>query len=187
MDPLLLLGALLLAPVAIFLVLAFWRRARFRALAGELGGRHSGWNPLVPGAIDGDRFRVEAVRVQKSYRTQIRVRAPAAAGEFLLEPGFFRATPDWQHARVPGSRTERVFLWEVELAAYARASAEQREELLAWLPPPAEFEELRALLERAEVRSIQVSDGSLSTSFRGIVSDRERIRGTLEAFRRCTP
>jgi len=184
MDPRVILVALLLSPVAIFLALALVRRKRFRALAGMLGGRHEGFNPLTPGAIVGEDFRIEAVRVQKSYRTEIVVCASGAPGIFVLDPEFFRGLPNWPFARVFGSRTERVFLWEVELPALAQANREQQEQLLAWLPKPAECEGLHELLKAAHVRAIHVTEGRLSTTFRGIVSDPERIRHTLDALRR---
>jgi len=185
MDPLLYLFATaMLAPFALFLALALVRRSRFRALAERLGGRHEGLNPITPGAIVGEGFRVEAARVQKAYRTEISVRAPQASGRFLLEPGFFRGAPNWRHARVYGSRSERVFLWEVELPALEQPSREQQQQLLAWLPGPAELEELHAPLEAAGVRAIDVADGNLSTTLRGIVSDPERIGPALDAFRR---
>ena len=184
MDPRFILVALLLGPVAIFLALALMRRQRYRALAGMLGGRHEGFNPLTPGAIVGEDFRVEAVRVQKSYRTEIMVCANAAPSHFVLDPEFFRGFPNWPFARVFGSRTERVFLWEIELPSLAQANREQQERLLAWLPRPAECEGLHELLKAAHVRAIHVTDGRLSVTFRGIVSDAERIRLTLDALRR---
>jgi len=184
MDPRLVLAALLLGPFAVFLALALMRRKRYRALAEQLGARHEGLNPITPGAIVGEDFRIEAVRVQKSYRTEILVCAGGAPGHFVLDPEFFHGAPNWPFARVFGSRTERIFLWEIELPALAPASREQQEQLLAWLPKPAECDGLYETLKAAHVRAIHVSEGRLSTTFRGIVSDSERIRLTLDALRR---
>lgn len=183
MDPLLAgVAALLGLPFAVFVALALVQRSRFRALAEKLGARHAGINPITPGAIVGDGFRIETVRSQKTYRTEVHVRAPHARGPCVLQLGFFRGAPNWSCAKVPGSRAERVFLWEVRLPALAQPTRDQEAELLAWLPEAAELEDLRAALEAAEVSEIRVADGTISTSLRGIASDPTRLQHTLDAL-----
>jgi hypothetical protein len=184
MDPLLFFTVPLLLPVVVFVALSLVRRARFRVLAEKLRARHEGIHPFTPGAVVGEGFRIQASRVHKTYRTSIEVRSPRARGRFQLEVEFFSGAPNWSHARAPGSRTERVFLWEVQLPAFVQPTREQREVLLEWLPRPAELEALHTELKAAAVRAIEVTDGMVSISFPGIVSDPPRIQRALEALRR---
>lgn len=184
MDLLVVFAAVLLLPCVAFLALALVRRSRYRALAEELGAEHEGINPITPGAIVGDGFRIEASRAQKTYRTEIQVRAPHARGLFVLQPGFFRGAPNWSYAKVPGTRTERAFLWELRLPALVQPARDQQEEILACLPRAADLEGLHADLLAANVSEIRFGDGRVSTAFRGIASDSARLQRTLAALRR---
>ena len=106
----------------------------------------------------------------------------SAPGTFLLCPRFFEGFPDWEFARVPALRNERVFAWQLTLPGYAQPSAEQRQSLLRWLPRTLDARSMRSSLEAARIHEIQVVEGRVSTSLRGLVLDGQRLRRTLEAL-----
>lgn len=178
---------LLALPFVAFALLSLRRRARYRALASALGARHVDAGPFRPGTIAGEDFELEAAQVGKTYRTRLRLSAGGTPGSFHLRREFFGAAPDWSFVRVPGTRQERVFLWQVELPGCVEPSREQREALLRWLPRAAPCAETQAALAAAGIRELVVADGALSATFRGILSDRARIQRALAALRRLSP
>jgi hypothetical protein len=185
--PPLLLAVPLALPFVVYAIVALARRARYRSLASRLGAEHvsSGW--FAPGKIKGDRFEIEAVRVGKSYRTEVRVAPRTAPGIFFLRREFFGDRPDWKFVSVPGSRRERVFLWEIALPRAVEPTRAQRESLQAWLATCAPLSVVRDALAAAKIRRILIEDGSVSTTFGGIVSRFARLQRAIHALRQLTP
>ena len=181
--PAALLLALLALPFVAYAAIALGRKSRYRALAARLGAKHTETGLFSAGAIAGEDFRIETERAGKTFITNVHVLASGAPGRFILRPKFFERAPDWNFAWVPGTRTERVFLWEVAVGGYAKPDRQQQEALLRWLPRLADLADLPRALELSRVRQIVIADGSLSTHFRGIVSNLDRLRVTLEALR----
>jgi len=187
MPQALFLASLFVLPFALFAALTWLQRARWRELARELGARREPRGLFAPDAIVGERFRVEAVKLGKAYRTEIHVRAEHTPGRFVLPPEFFQDGPNWAFAKVPGARTERVFLWQITLPGLAAPSVGELEQLRAWLPAEAELAGLHPLLVGSGARAILVGEGSVATTFRGFVTEPARVRGALDALARLAP
>ena len=168
-------------PFALFALLTVARKKRLRSLAESLGGRQMdvGWFSL--GRIIGESFEIAPLKVGKSYRTDVRI-VSKTPGTFLLDPRFFEGFPDWDFAKVPACRTERAFFWHVTLPGYAPPSAEQRQSLLGWLPRTLEARRFCNELGEAGIRAIEVAEGSVSTSLRGLVLNRSRLHRALEVL-----
>jgi hypothetical protein len=187
MAPALLVATLFVLPFAVFAALTWLQRSRWRALARELGGRREPRGLFAPDAIVGERFRVEAVKCGKAYRTELRVRAEHTPGRFVLQPEFFQGGPNWAFAKVPGARTERVFLWQITLPGLSQPSAAELEQLRGWLPAETELAGLHTLLVGSGARAILVGEGSVATTFRGFVTEPARVQDALEALARLAP
>jgi len=176
-------AAVLALPFALFALLTLWRRARFRRLAQELGGRWTSTALFAPGALEGPDFRLEVVRRGKGYGTRVSVAVRASPGVFLVRAAFLAEASGAAHVFVPGVRTERVFGAELRFGGLVPAEREQRQALLAWLPPAAELRRLHAALEEARIDELELDPTHLAASFRGIRSDATHLRRTLAALR----
>jgi len=179
--------ACLALPLLVFAALGRRRRARYRALAGRLRGRHVDGGPFVPGAIRGDGFEVEASAPRNRYSTRVRVGSPTPPGVWLLQPGFFGDRLDWSRTAVLGTERQRVFLWEAHLPRYVEPNAAQRAALLAWLGSDAPRPELATAWTAAGIRDVLLDDGSLTTRLPGLVQDVDRLERVLDALRTLRP
>jgi hypothetical protein len=175
--------AILALPFVAYAFLVVARRARCRATAERLGGRCIQQGAFETGAIVGDDFSVEPLKVGKSVRTTVRVLADGCPNDFVLRPAFFAASPQWSEARVHVATRHRAFLWEVALPGLGEPSDAQRRELLAWLDPRTLDANFAAELAQAKVRELLVSDGFVGTRLSGVVLDAERLRGLIALLR----
>ena len=96
--------AFLALPFVLWGVLVWTRRARCRQTAERLRGRCIQQGAFETGAIVGDDFAVEPMKVGKSVRTTVRVAADGCPNDFVLRQGFFAALGRGAGARAPGAR-----------------------------------------------------------------------------------
>jgi hypothetical protein len=77
---------------------------------------------------------------------------------------------------------QRAFLWEVSLPGLAQPDEGQKARILRWLCPRAPRPGVGEDLRRAGASEVWIEDGSVSISFRGVVTQRERLRSALDAL-----
>ena len=165
-------------------LVALARRARLRAAATALQARYSGGRLTRLGTIEGSGFTIRIVQVRRSFRTRVEVPIRHSPGTYFLDAEFFRTPPDWSRAKVPGRRTERVFFWSLSLPGYALPNQEQRDMLSKWLNRGRADRRLRReALDAARIGSIAIDDGGVSTTFDGMVTNPDRLRGAIDLLR----
>jgi hypothetical protein len=176
--------AFLALPFVLWGVLVWTRRARCRQTAERLRGRCIQQGAFETGAIVGDDFAVEPMKVGKSVRTTVRVAADGCPNDFVLRQGFFAASPCWSEARVHAATRQRMFLWEVALPGLAEPSEARQRELLLWLDPRVLDARFGEALAEAKVRELIVSDGFVGTRLSGVVLEPERLEHVIALLRR---
>lgn len=174
--------------IIVYGFIALRRRARFRTLALELGAIFIDTGRFAPGKVSGNDFSIEAhtlgVGRSRRYYTTIKVSVPKAPGTYLLKTSFFEHYPDWQCAKALGSATERVFIATISFQRYLELSPDQRDALLSWLGRCSfRTGEFHQALKKNRIKELVLSEASIATTFRGIVSNLDRLRGSLNAIR----
>lgn len=103
----------------------------------------------------------------------------------LLLARFFDPYPNWEHARVLGPHSERLFFTKVSFPRYAPPTPQERDVLWQWLNRGSTDRRLPyEMLTAARIKMIYVENERVSTNFRGIVTNVTRLGGTLDALRR---
>ena len=183
-------AASIIALVLIFYAVLAWRRkARFRALALELGGTYTDTGKFAPGKVTGRDFSIQARTVgfgrHSAYYTMLEVFGGDMPDKYLLKTPFFENYPNWKFAKTLGTSNERVFVTTISVPRYLELSQEQQATLLSWLDRSSlNIKEFHTCLKRSRIKELVVSETSISTQFKGIVSDPGRLRDTLNVLRR---
>jgi hypothetical protein len=174
-------GAVLAVVLAIYGAMTMARKSRVRAAASALRADYVDEGLFRPGRIVGRRFTIRITAPHRTFRTDLDVRARSTPGDYIVDAGFFEGWPDWNHVKVPGTRTERAFAWEISLPGYAAPNEVQREALWRWLHrgstprrPPSN------LMAAARVHRLEIGPDGVSTSFTGIVTDEVRLRSAVD-------
>ena len=127
--------ALLALPFVAYGFILWRRRVLCRQAADRMRARCIQHGSFETGAIVGEDFAVEPLKVGKSIRTTVRVSADGCPNDFVLRPGFFHASPQWSEARVHVVTRQRAFLWEVALPGLGEPTEAHRWALLSWINP----------------------------------------------------
>ena len=186
-------GMVLVALVlASYAVIALLRKRRFQSLSSRLGARFVETGLFAPGRVVGDGFAIEASVIgagrYRRYRTIVQMAATRTTGAYLVKAAFFENFPDWRFVKALGTHSERVFVTTVTFPRYLDCTPEQRQGLLDCLGPRASVEagQLHQALRRLRIRELSMENGLVTISFRGAVSNRDRIEGTLNVLRTRT-
>lgn len=106
-------------------------------------------------------------------------------GPYFVGARFFTGFPNWRHASIHVRKRGRVFFVDVSMPRWVEPTSEERTRLLGWLSrasvdPPLWERELR----EARIKELLFDDGSIVTSFGGIVSDPARLQRAVDLLRR---
>jgi len=178
-----------IALIFIFYGFVAWRRkARFRSLASKLNATYTDMGCFAPGKITGNDFDINVytagVGRSRRYFTTLKVSAPKAPSTYLLKAPFFEKYPDWKFVKVLGTASERVFVTTISVPRYLELSPEQQDRLLSWLGHSSiSFKEFHQVLKKNRINELVLSETSLMTTFKGVVSNLDRLRGSLNALR----
>jgi hypothetical protein len=175
--------AILALPFAAYGFVVWSRRVRCRQAAERLRGRCIQHGSFETGAIVGEDFAIEPLKVGRSIRTTVRVSADGCPNDFVLRPGFFAAAPQWSEARVHVVTRQRAFLWEVALPGLGEPTETHRWALLSWINPRALDASFGEALAQAKVREVLVSDGFVGTRLPGVVLEPERLERLIALLR----
>ncbi len=175
-------AGILCLPLVTYAFVMRARMSRWRALARELRAEYvEGRWCLGLGQIVGEHFVISLEKIGKGLFTKICMRAASDPGVFHLKREFFREGSDWKFAKVPGTRTERVFAWGVTLPGYVDPSPDERERLERFLP--RSLLGIERALDEARIRDVTIRDGVVTTHLSGVVSSPTRLERSLDALR----
>ena len=175
--------AILALPFAAYGLILWRRRVLCRQAAERMHARCIQHGSFETGAIVGEDFAVEPLKVGKTIRTTVRVSADGCPNDFVLRPGFFQASPQWSEARVHVVTRQRAFLWEVALPGLGEPTEAHRWALLSWINPRALDASFGDRLKQAKVREVLVSDGFVGTRLPGVVLEPERLEPLIALLR----
>ena len=182
-SPQLFTGLLLAIVAAAYGGVVVLRKQRFRALSARLDAAYVDAGLFQPGKVVGHNFEVQALPTGagkgRTYRTTVRVAMPRAPGDYVLRAEFFDDFPDWRFAMSPGMASQRVFGLAVSMPAYVETTPEQRRMLTGWLRH-CDAPKVREDLRNFHIPEIRLENGHGIVSFRGAVTNHDRIQGALK-------
>ncbi|MHC5003578.1 MAG: hypothetical protein ACYTJ0_10685 [Planctomycetota bacterium] len=165
------------------------RQQLWRALAGALGGELlDDGSPYgcVQASIDRRPCRVRTDSLHRSIVTKVEVECdvPAVPATGLaLAAECFGTQTDWRRAATEGRVERRVFVTALSLPAMVPLDEAQR----TWLdgvfdaqgtgPAP---EAIREAMESIDALAIRLTPTAASITFSGVITDRARLRTTLQ-------
>lgn len=174
-------GTVLAVVLVIYGAMTMARKSRVRTAAAALHADYIDEGPFRPGRIVGRRFTIRIAAPHRTFRTDLDVRTRNAPGNYIVDAGFFEGWPDWNHVKVPGTRTERAFAWEISLPGYVAPSEDQREALWRWLHRGSTARRVPGnLMAAAGCNRLAVGPDGVSISFTGIVTDEVRLRSAVD-------
>jgi hypothetical protein len=174
-------GTVLAVVLGIYWGMTMARKSRVRAAADALRADYIDEGLFRPGRIVGRRFTIRIAAPHRTFRTDLDVRTRNAPGNYLVDAGFFEGWPDWNHVKVPGTRTERAFAWEISLPGYATPDEAQRQALWRWLHRGSTARRVPGnLMAAAGCNRLAIGPEGVSISFTGIVTDEVRLRSAVD-------
>jgi hypothetical protein len=157
------------------------RRARLRAAAAALHAHYDDPGPFSLGAIKGHNFTVRFAEVEESFFTTVEVPTAHGPGDYILQPDFFAAPPNWSYAKASGTESWRAVGVQIASLGYPPPNDEQRAALERWLErTPASAGVRGHALNAVKITSVTLSATTVSTRFQGIVRNPDELRRVID-------